>query len=90
MAGVVLAHMTTGFGSYVLPSEDGFRTVLAVGAGAALLGFLVAAFIPRQREAALGEPVTAEAGMGAGSGMGAGAGAGAEEPAVLGAEEKQA
>ncbi|WP_373298074.1 hypothetical protein [Streptomyces naganishii] len=81
--------MTTGFGSYILPSEDGFRTVLAVGAGAALLGFLVAAFVPRQRgAAALGEPVTAEAGMGAGSGMGAGAGA--EEPAVLGAEEKQA
>ncbi|MFE9170942.1 MFS transporter [Streptomyces kebangsaanensis] len=59
VAGVVLAHMTTRFGPYALPSENGFRTVLAIGAGAALLGFLVASFIPRQRTAVLGEPVAA-------------------------------
>jgi MFS family permease len=59
VAGVVLAHMTTRFGPYALPSENGFRTVLAVGAGAALLGFAVAAFIPRQRPAGPEEPVAA-------------------------------
>lgn len=52
VAGVVLAQMTTRFGPYALPSESGFRTVLALGAGAALLGFAVAAFIPRRRAAA--------------------------------------
>ncbi|GAA4960261.1 hypothetical protein GCM10023238_29130 [Streptomyces heliomycini] len=35
-----------------MPSEDAFRTVLALGSGAALLGFVIAAFIPRQRAAA--------------------------------------
>ncbi|MFH9041701.1 MFS transporter [Streptomyces sp. NPDC017966] len=62
VAGVVLAQMTTRFGPYALPGEDGFRTVLALGAGAALIGFAIAAFIPRQRPAApdtaaVGEPV---------------------------------
>ena len=52
VAGVVLAQMTTSFGPYTLPGEGGFRTVLALGAGAALLGFAIAAFIPRRRAAA--------------------------------------
>ncbi|MGX1131506.1 MFS family permease [Streptomyces glaucescens] len=62
IAGVILAQMTTRFGPVSLPSQDGFRTVLAVGAGAALLAFAVAAFIPRRRVAdalqpsAAGEP----------------------------------
>ncbi|PJM95088.1 MFS transporter [Streptomyces sp. CB01373] len=59
VAGVVLSHMTTAFGPYQLPSENGFRTVLAVGGGAALLGFLVASFIPRPRPAGPGEPAAA-------------------------------
>ncbi|MGW0084216.1 MFS transporter [Streptomyces sp. NPDC003393] len=59
VAGVVLAHMTTTFGSSALPSENGFRTVLAVGAGAALLGFAVASFIPRQRVTSPGGPSAA-------------------------------
>ncbi|MEQ0558291.1 MFS transporter [Amycolatopsis sp. NEAU-NG30] len=48
--GVVLAHMTTPFGpaGRALPSEAGFRTVLALGAGAALLALAVAAFLPRR------------------------------------------
>ncbi|MEU5462023.1 MFS transporter [Streptomyces althioticus] len=59
VAGVVLAQLTTRFGPYALPSEDAFRTVLALGAGAALLGFVVAAFIPSRRGAAGAEsPVT--------------------------------
>ncbi|MEU0384372.1 MFS transporter [Streptomyces chartreusis] len=51
VAGVVLAQMTTTFGRTALPSEDGFKVVLAIGAGAALLAFAVASFIPRQRVA---------------------------------------
>ncbi|MES5821679.1 MFS transporter [Streptomyces sp. RG80] len=51
IAGVILAQMTTDFGGYALPSENGFKVVLAVGAGAALLAFVVASFIPRQRVA---------------------------------------
>ncbi|MFF9280171.1 MFS transporter [Streptomyces griseosporeus] len=58
IAGVILAQMTTRLGPVSLPSRDGFRTVLAVGAGAALLAFAVAAFIPRQR-VATGVPAAA-------------------------------
>ncbi|NGO13744.1 MFS transporter, partial [Streptomyces sp. HC44] len=61
VAGVILAQMTTTFGGTALPSEDGFKAVLAIGVGAALLAFVVASFIPRQRPlAAAGEaPATA-------------------------------
>ncbi|MEU2289153.1 MFS transporter [Streptomyces sp. NPDC013178] len=52
VAGVILAQMTTTFGTAALPSENGFKVVMAVGSGAAVLAFLVAAFIPRQRTAA--------------------------------------
>ncbi|MGY0068154.1 MFS transporter [Streptomyces sp. QTS137] len=51
VAGVVLAQMTTRLGSFAVPSESAFRTVLALGSGAALVGFVVAAFIPRERPA---------------------------------------
>ncbi|MDT9697102.1 MFS transporter [Streptomyces sp. P17] len=67
IAGVVLAQMTTDLGGYALPSEKGFQVVLAVGAGAALLAFAVASFIPRRRPAATlaapadGTPAPAEA-----------------------------
>ncbi|MFE6172948.1 MFS transporter [Streptomyces sp. NPDC056464] len=57
VAGVILAQMTTDLGGYALPSENAFKVVLAVGAGAALLAFVVASFIPRQGLAAAGEPV---------------------------------
>ncbi len=60
VAGVVLAQMTTRFGAHALPSESGFRTVLALGAGAALLGFAVAAFIPRRHAPAGEAPAGAE------------------------------
>ncbi|WP_406350324.1 MFS transporter [Streptomyces sp. NBC_00658] len=55
LAGVILAQMTTDFGTTALPSERGFRTVMAVGAGAALLALLLASFLPRQRAAAAQE-----------------------------------
>ncbi|SDM68077.1 drug resistance transporter, EmrB/QacA subfamily [Streptomyces sp. cf386] len=57
VAGVILAQMTTNLGGYALPSENAFKVVLAVGAGAALLAFVVASFIPRQTVAVGGEPV---------------------------------
>lgn len=57
VAGVILAQLTTDFGGYALPSENGFKAVLAVGAGAALLAFAVASFIPRQRPAGGAVPV---------------------------------
>jgi len=64
VAGVILAQMTTDLGGYALPSENGFKVVLAVGAGAALLAFVVASFIPKAGPAAVGEPV-AQAGAAA-------------------------
>ncbi|MFB6843768.1 MFS transporter [Streptomyces sp. NPDC056373] len=60
VAGVILAQMTTDLGGTPLPSQNGFKVVLAVGAGAALLAFAVASFIPRQRGAEAG---VAEAGV---------------------------
>ncbi|MBZ9641235.1 MFS transporter [Streptomyces sp. PSKA30] len=60
VAGVILAQMTVNLGPVALPSQDGFRTVLAIGGGAALLAFAVASFIPRGRPAA-GAAAAAEA-----------------------------
>ncbi|MET9680123.1 MFS transporter [Streptomyces coeruleorubidus] len=57
LAGVILAQMTTGFGGHLLPSENGFKTVMAIGAGAALLAFLLASFLPRRPAAAESAPV---------------------------------
>jgi MFS family permease len=66
VAGVILAQMTTPFGQTALPSQNGFKVVMAIGAGAALLAFVVTSFIPRQRmaeavvEAMVEAPVGAE------------------------------
>ncbi|BCL22369.1 hypothetical protein GCM10017668_42120 [Streptomyces tuirus] len=49
VAGVILAQLTTDFGGTPLPSQEGFKVVLAIGAGAALLAFAVASFVPGQR-----------------------------------------
>ncbi len=49
VAGVILSQMTISLGGYALPSEDGFKTVMAIGAGAALLAFAIASFIPGRR-----------------------------------------
>ncbi|MFE9444725.1 MFS transporter [Streptomyces sp. NPDC006602] len=49
IAGVILAQMTTDYGGFPLPSENGFKVVMAIGAGAALLAFLFATFIPKPR-----------------------------------------
>ncbi|MFF1300597.1 MULTISPECIES: MFS transporter [unclassified Streptomyces] len=68
IAGVILAQMTTDFGGYALPSESGFKVVLGVGAGAALLAFVVASFIPRQKPAGeTATPVSQDASAAAGA-----------------------
>ncbi|MFI1032031.1 MFS transporter [Streptomyces sp. NPDC020951] len=60
IAGVILAQMTTDFGGYALPSENGFKVVMAIGAGAALLAFLLATFIPKRKAVAAGPAATDE------------------------------
>ncbi|NUO46905.1 MAG: MFS transporter [Streptomyces sp.] len=52
LTGVLLAQLTTDFGGHALPSENGFKLVMAIGAGAAVLAFFLASFIPRKRPAA--------------------------------------
>ncbi|MFE2425864.1 MFS transporter [Streptomyces sp. NPDC059373] len=52
LAGVILAQMTTTFGTTALPAENGFKTVMAIGAGAALLALALAAFLPSRRATA--------------------------------------
>jgi EmrB/QacA subfamily drug resistance transporter len=52
IAGAVLAKMTTTFGPVALPSENGFRAVMAVAGGAALLAFVITLFLPRRRRVA--------------------------------------
>ncbi|MGW1679190.1 MFS transporter [Saccharopolyspora sp. NPDC002376] len=46
VAGVVLAHMTMELGGAAVPSLNGFRVVLGIGAVAALFALLIAAFLP--------------------------------------------
>ncbi|MFE4964679.1 MFS transporter [Streptomyces sp. NPDC056660] len=56
VAGVILAQMTNVFGGVTVPSENGFKVVMAVGSGAAVLALLVAAFIPRRKPAPVAAP----------------------------------
>ncbi|MET9348281.1 MFS transporter [Streptomyces termitum] len=58
--GVVLAQMTTPFGGHALPSENGFRAAMLIGAGVALLASLTAALIPARHTPA-GAPAEAPA-----------------------------
>jgi MFS family permease len=60
VAGVILARMTTAFGATALPSENGFKVVMAVGSGAAVLAFVVAAFLPGRKAAAGAAGATAD------------------------------
>jgi MFS family permease len=58
VAGVILANLTITLGTFTLPSQTGFRTVLLIGAGAALTALAIASFIPTRRAS---EPVPLEA-----------------------------
>ncbi|MGW3566200.1 MFS transporter [Streptomyces sp. NPDC000941] len=60
VSGVILAQMTTDFHGHALTSENGFKVVMAIGAGAALLAFALATFLPRRKAAdAQGAPAAA-------------------------------
>jgi len=49
VAGLVLAHMTITSGSTTLPSQAGFRVVMGIAVGAALVALGTAAFLPGRR-----------------------------------------
>ncbi|MEV4786391.1 MFS transporter, partial [Streptomyces tuirus] len=83
VAGVILAQLTTDFGGTPLPSQDGFKVVLAIGAGAALLAFAVASFIPGQRGVEGGVAQVAEAGAAEAGVEARGTEAGVAEPAAV-------
>ncbi|MEU9157477.1 MFS transporter [Streptomyces sp. NPDC048417] len=51
VAGVILAQMTISLGGATLPSENAFKVVMAIGAGAAVLAFVLASFLPGRRPA---------------------------------------
>ncbi|WP_432099185.1 MFS transporter [Streptomyces sp. WAC 04229] len=52
IAGVILAQLTVSVGGFALPSENAFKVVMGIGAGAAVLAFALASFIPRHRSSA--------------------------------------
>jgi len=60
VAGVILAQLTINLGGYTLPSQNGFRVVLIIGAAAALAALAIASFIPTRRPAQAAEPATAQ------------------------------
>lgn len=49
IAGVILAQMTMSMGSSTIPTESAFQVVMGIGAGAAVIAFALAAFLPRFR-----------------------------------------
>ncbi|MEU6573455.1 MFS transporter [Streptomyces sp. NPDC046805] len=49
VAGVIFAHVTVSFGATALPSENAFKTAMAIASGSALVAFTIAAFLPRRR-----------------------------------------
>ncbi|MFB6774565.1 MFS transporter [Streptomyces sp. NPDC056337] len=52
IAGVILAQLTVTIGGFALPSENAFKVVMGIGAGAAVLAFALASFIPSHRPSA--------------------------------------
>lgn len=60
-AGLILARLTVRFGPVELPSQNGFRLVLGMGAAAALIALAVAAFLPRHSLPASTSPEPATA-----------------------------
>lgn len=46
VAGVVLAQLVVSVGGDTVPTQDGFRVVMAIGAGAAVVALGIASFLP--------------------------------------------
>ncbi|MGW0550666.1 MFS transporter [Streptomyces altiplanensis] len=59
--GMVLAHTSVRTGGVAVPSMEGFRISFAIAAGAVLVGLLLAAFLPSQRNTARPELSAARA-----------------------------
>ncbi len=49
VAGVVLAHLTIPLGPTSVPSQGGFRVIMAIAAAASLVALSIAAFLPARR-----------------------------------------
>ncbi len=49
VSGVILAHLTISFGQLEVPSQNGFRLIMAIGSATALAALAIAAFIPARR-----------------------------------------
>lgn len=47
LSGVILAQLTLDLGGHTLPAESGFKVIIAIGCGAALVALALAAFLPR-------------------------------------------
>jgi len=62
VAGAVLAASATIVGTVSIPSQGGFQTILVVGSVAALVTFIIAAFLPRQVVPAVGPHLSSPAG----------------------------
>ncbi|RAG87384.1 MFS transporter, partial [Streptacidiphilus pinicola] len=58
VVGVVLSHLTTGFGPVALPSLVGFRTGMVIGCAVSLTAAAVASSIPLRRAAPPPPPTT--------------------------------
>lgn len=48
LSGVILAQMVIVVGSHTLPSVDGFRVIMAIACGAALISLVLASFLPKR------------------------------------------
>ncbi|MCT2583654.1 MFS transporter [Actinophytocola sp. S1-96] len=56
VAGALLAGVTTSFGGVDLPAEHGFRLIMVIGAGAALVAAAVAGLLPSRRPTRPADP----------------------------------
>ncbi|MCA2225287.1 hypothetical protein [Nonomuraea aurantiaca] len=52
VSGAILAQLNMSLGPVTVPSQNGFRVVLALGAGMALIALVIMSFIPGRRPAA--------------------------------------
>ncbi|MCE7008882.1 MFS transporter [Kibdelosporangium philippinense] len=56
VSGAILAHLTISFGQVEVPSQNGFRLIMAIGCATALTALAIAAFIPARKPASVETP----------------------------------